>query len=48
MEFTANADIKKALHQAHEERAKAFSLALRWIFRRRALISIRPKVSRWA
>ncbi|MFY0308933.1 hypothetical protein ACFMBG_03410 [Leisingera sp. D0M16] len=48
LEYSADAAVKSAMARAHAERGQALKLAWTWLFGKKPLPALRPKVSRWA
>ncbi|MCB4454711.1 hypothetical protein [Leisingera sp. McT4-56] len=48
LEYSADAAVKSAMARAHAERGQALKRAWTWLFGKRPVPALRPKVSRWA
>lgn len=48
LEYTANADVKRAMDQAHKERGAALRVVFGWMRLRKAPTAPVSQVSRWA
>lgn len=48
LEYSADAAVRSAMARAHAERGQVLKLAWTWLFGKKLVPALRPKVSRWA